>query len=87
MKPDFDFEAQLHFFHERLMAACSHFDVDNPDAAIGALMWLLCDMLHMLPPERQLMEVRRIGVVLNDIVLGDSDESEPAEPPASLALN
>jgi hypothetical protein len=87
MTPDFDFEAQLHFFHERLMAACSHFDVDNPDAAIGALMWLLCDMLHKLQPERQLMEITRLVALLNDVFAGGSDESEPAEPPASLALN
>jgi hypothetical protein len=87
MNPDFDFEAQLNFFHERLMAACSHIDVDNPDAAIGAIMWLLIDTLHMLPPGRQIMEITRLIALLNDVFAGGSDESEPAELPASLALN
>jgi hypothetical protein len=85
--PD-EFERQLVFCHARLIVAYGFDEPIDPEAAIAALMWLLCDVLRTLPPERRPMELLRIGEVLNDIVLGDdSDESEPVEPPASLALN
>jgi hypothetical protein len=87
MNPDPEFERQLLFCHERLMVAYGHFDEPiDPDAAIGALVWLLCDTIHMLPHHRQPHEIKRVVETLTDIFSGDSDESEPAEPPASLAL-
>jgi hypothetical protein len=83
-----EFERQLVFCHARLMEAYGHFDEPvDPEAAIAALVWTLVDVIKSLPECRHLMEVRRINESLTDILSVDSDEPEPVEPPASLALN
>jgi hypothetical protein len=70
--PD-EFEKQLLFCHTRLLVAYGCFpEPIDPEAALGALMWLLCDMLLTFPHDRRLMEIRRIGVTLNDICAGTS---------------
>jgi hypothetical protein len=88
MSPDQEFEKQLLRCHALLMTVYGSFDPPtDPEAAIGALVWVMADVIKSLPEWRRLMEVQRINESLTDILSGDPDESEPAESPASLPLN